>query len=515
MWYFPANRSTVRPPVLAVLVLLAASNASWAAGGELEIRAVDADTKEPVAVRMHLWDAQGRARKIPRVPNWADHFAFSGKIVLELGTGRYTFRIERGPEYRPRIGHFLIQRGATDNKQVEMQRFVDMKGEGWWSGDLHVHRRLEDMKLLMLAEDLHVAPVITWWRDKNPWKDNRPPDPLLVRFDTNRFYRVMAGEDEREGGALLYFNLPEPLPLAGATREYPSPMRFLKQARQVDGAHVDVEKPFWWDTPVWIASGMADSIGLANNHQFHDGVLDNEAWGKPRDRVLFPSPHGNGRWSQEIYYRLIESGVRIPPSAGSASGVLPNPVGYNRVYVHCGGELTYENWWEGLRRGRVVVTNGPMLRPLVNGRLPGHVFRGNRDEGVTLEVALELSTRDKIEYLEIVKNGLVVQEVRLSDWAAAGGKLPPVAFSESGWLLVRAVTNNNQTYRFASTGPYYVEIDGRPRISKAAAQFFLDWIHERVRRVEIDNAEHRAEVVKYHRAARDFWQKRVDQATAD
>ena len=47
--------------------------------------------------------------------------------------------------------------------------------------------------------------------------------------------------------------------------------------------------------------------------------------------------------------------------------MLPNPVGYNRVYVHCGEELTWDKWWENLRRGQVVVTNGPLLRPRVFG----------------------------------------------------------------------------------------------------------------------------------------------------
>ena len=43
---------------------------------------------------------------------------------------------------------------------------------------------------------------------------------------------------------------------------------------------------------------------------------------------------GVGYWVQEIYYHLLNCGLRVAPSAGSASGVLPNPVGYNRVYVH-------------------------------------------------------------------------------------------------------------------------------------------------------------------------------------
>src|SRR5688572_32782092 len=124
-------------------------------------------------------------------------------------------------------------------------------------------------------------------------------------------------------------------------------------------------------------------MGLANNHEHRDGMLDAEAWGKPRDKAKFASPLGNGKWSQHIYYHLLNCGLRIPPSAGSASGVLANPVGYNRVYVHCAGELTWEKWWHGLRSGKVIVTNGPMLRARVNQQLPGHEFTASA--GKTIE----------------------------------------------------------------------------------------------------------------------------------
>jgi hypothetical protein len=414
-----------------------------------------------------------------------------------------------------RSGNFVIERGDEDSQVVMMERFADLKQEGWWSGELHVHRSLEDIELLMRAEDLHVAPVITWWNKNNPWTEQERPSDLLVRFDDNRFYHKMAGEDEREGGALLFFNLEEPLPIADATREYPSPSTFLEMARQHDGVHVDIEKPFWWDVPVWIAMGMVDSIGLANNHLWRDGVLATEAWGKPRDMTLYPNPHGNGRWSQDLYYRLLNCGLRIPPSAGSASGVLPNPVGYNRVYVYCGDDFSYENWWEGLRAGRVFVTNGPLLRPRVNGQLPGHVFQAGEGELVELDIALKLATREKIEYLEIIKNGHVHREVRLDEYAKAGGHLPLVTFQESGWCLVRAVTNNEDTYRYASTGPYYVQIGDQPRISRKAAQFFLDWVFERARRLKIEDPDQKAEVLDYHRQARDYWQDLVNRANAE
>lgn len=513
----------VRALLLTCAVLSAAISTSVAADpapladtrGELEIQVTDSKTGEPLAVRMHIWDARGRAVKPRGVPIWKDHFSFFHKIVLKLRPGHYLFEVERGPEYRYLTGDFVIERGATDNKVIAMQRFVDMKAEGWWSGDLHIHRDPEEIQLLMLAEDLHIAPLITWWNQNNYWQDKPRPDPLLVQFDNNRFYHLMGGEDERGGGALLYFNLEQPLPITEAKREYPSAVEFLKMSRNHDRVHVDIEKPFWWDMPVWIASGMVHSIGLANNHLQRDGGLHNEAWGKPRDTSFYPGPTGNGRWSQDIYYHLLNCGLHLPPTAGSASGVLDNPIGYNRVYVHCGEELTWEKWWDGLRAGRVVVTNGPMIRPRVNGELPGHTFYAEPGEPLELTASLNLSLRDKVEYLEIVKNGKVVHDVRLEDYRNRRGQLPPVIFEESGWMLIRAVTTFNKSYRFATSGPFYVDVGGTPRVSRKSAQFFVDWVKQRREELKVADPNQKADLLRYHDATLDFWQQKLQAANAD
>jgi len=510
-------------PAVSLVVLALVGVPSWQQhaaamkrNGEFEIRVVDEHTNQPIAVRMHLRDARGRPVKPPKLPYWNDHFVFQDTVVLDLRPGRYTFEIEHGPEYPVRYGNFMIDRGATDNRLVTMGRFVDMQSEGWWSGDLHIHRPLDDIPLLMRAEDLAVAPVISWWNQNRTWKNDDVPSANPVHTSTGGFYQLLAGEDERGGGALLYFNLPSPLPLPDRKQhEYPPMATFLEQAKkQYSHCHVDVEKPFWWDMPVWIALGLADSIGLANNHMQRGGMLANEAWGKPRDPKFYPGPLGNGQWSQDIYYDLLNCGIRIPPSAGSASGVLPNPVGYNRVYVHCGKQLDYDAWWQGLRAGRVIVTNGPLLRPLVNGKYPGHVFRASPGNTVTLSPQVNLATRDKINYLEVIKDGKVAHQVRLDEYKNRKGHLPEIVFQESGWMLIRAVTTNAKTFRFASTGPYYVDIGGQPRISTTSAQFFVDWVKQRIANITLNDPQQRAQVLDYQQRALRFWQAKLDQANA-
>ena len=65
----------------------------------------------------------------------------------------------------------------------------------------------------------------------NQWEDQATPADPLVRFDGPRLYHLMAGQDEQNGGALLYFQLNQPLGITGSNKQYPCPMAFLAQAR--------------------------------------------------------------------------------------------------------------------------------------------------------------------------------------------------------------------------------------------------------------------------------------------
>ena len=123
-----------------------------------------------------------------------------------------------------------------------------------------------------------------------------------------------------------------------------------------------------------------------------------------------------------------------------------------------------------------------------------------------------------IDYLQIIQNGKVEAEVRLADWKNRQGRLPPLVFDQSGWFLVRAVTNNRQTYQFASSGPYYVEQAGRPRVSRHSVQFFLDWIE--AAKVRIDEMPALAEAERQslladQESAREFFEGLLSAANAD
>jgi hypothetical protein len=480
--------------------------------GTLRFNLSESGSPEPLPCRVHLRDERGAPVRADGLPFWRDHFVCEGRVELPLPAGDYSFEIERGPEYHSITGQVRVAAGATATVRREIPRLIDVSEEGWWSGDLHVHRPMADIELLMRAEDLHIAPVITWWNGRGPWSSNPPPAEPVVRFDQDRFHFALAGEDERGGGALLYFGLHAPLPLDGAAREFPPSAHFLSMAKSApppppgEGlVWADIEKPFWWDTPIWLASGLADSVGIAHNHMHRSGVLENEAWGRARDRARFPSPQGNGRYTQELYYHILNSGIRLPPSAGSASGVLPNPVGYNRAYVHLEGELTWAKWWEGLRAGRVFVSNGPLLRVRADNHWPGHVFRS--DGPLTINLETRVDSRDAVAALELVRDGRI-------EPLPSGGNTA-ITFSTSGWFLVRATAEPAHTFRFASTGPWYVEIGDNPRpVRRASAEFFLEWTRQRRDAVAaaLTNETRRAAAMTVLDSAEQFWRSRLREA---
>jgi hypothetical protein len=60
-----------------------------------------------------------------------------------------------------------------------------------------------------------------------------------------------------------------------------------------------------------------------------------------------------------------------------------------------------------------------------------------------------------------------------------------------------------------------VEIGYERRVSKKSAQFFLDWVMERARRIKLESPEEREQVLAPHQKARDFWQAKVERANAE
>jgi hypothetical protein len=372
---------------------------------------------------------------------------------------------------------------------------------------------MEDAPALVEAEQLNLAVVFTMWNKRNLWENRSLPADPVLRAGPRLLATVMNAEDERGGGAWMLHNLKRPLALGVDGRWYPQGRIFVEQAR-AQGAWFDMEKPFWWEVPVMMALAPPDSWGIINNHFDQYGIHSAEAWGRPRDQKRYPGPEGFVAYCLDLYYKYLNLGFKLPATAGTASGVLPNPVGQNRVYAYLGPGAAFDakNFYDAVRRGRTFATNGPMLLLRVNGRLPGETIELRQDEAVRVE--LEAMAREPIERLELVANGEVIGTMKprfRETTLTVKQTLNPAGRT---WLAARCFLVPNDTIRMAHTGAVYFSGPAARWDAREDARYFVRWLDDLIALSESEkgrfqNEAERNEVLAIYRQARAFYAQRA------
>jgi len=467
------------------------------AEGRLRVEIYDKTTAQAVNARCYLTDAANKFWAPEAVLQYDKpperHFIAAGKFEISLPPGRYKLEVERGPEYRAVAREIETATGAARREKIELERWINMNERGWFSGDLHNHRSWREMPMLLLAEDLNLAPTLTQWVWENDLKTVAPPTsvagPAVHVVDATHAYSVYDTEIERleDGpGAVDLVGLRSPLDFQGYLVS-PTNTVFAQGAHQ-QGGYVDAEKITWRDVAALVALGDVDFGGLVYNHFNRHGVETETApWGMiPKENPDYETPAGMALWAMSIYYRFLNCGFRLAASAGSASGVKPSPLGFERVYVHLTGDFSYAEWFRALKQGRSFATNGPMLFLTVNGSEPGDTIRLSDQGGAAqskarkLKVHVEASSAAPLDGIQVVWRGKVVK-------SASPGPDPTRAVadceldaSETGWVAARAFEKPAASVRFAHTSPVYVQVGKRQGTVPEDARFFVQWIDREV-----------------------------------
>ena len=496
-----------------------------AAAATVRVQVADDATGKAVAARVYLW--RGDEPLLPSgFPSYARgderHFLVRGDFTLDLAPGRYRLRVERGLEYQPVEHELDVPRDAM--LPVRLHRFVDMNGAGWYSADMHVHRDPADVPLVLQAEDLNFVPTITthvWSTEvSRPW-----PSPLEfpVVVEPGRLFTATAQEVERiQGGpgAVILLARDLPLPFTGYEL-YPPAVTYTRKVHQLGGL-VEGDKLFWLDTFVNAALGEIDFVELNCNH-FLPRLVDTDLvpWSHWPVEFGYRGPRGFALWMMDLYYRILNSGIPLPLSAGSANGVKATPVGYDRVYVRLGERpFDYPVFLEALKRGRSFSTNGPILEVDVDGRhgpgdridvRPGHEYR----------VRARARSRGPLERLQLIVNGEVVAEQTGEDVRELTLE-KALPFDRSSWAAVRAFerAGSAESWRpaglvFAHTSPVYFLLGGKPVVVPESVQDLLQKIDRLIAHTErlegFRQESHRQETLGVYREARDVLSRRLAQ----
>jgi len=487
----------------------------------LHVQVRDSRSRQLVAARCYLTDESGKpwspADAFTYNKRQEHHFISQGTFAAALPPGRYLLRVERGPEYRPWESRLTLEPGRIHSETVSLIRWIDMNERGWYSGDLHNHRPLEQISSLLLAEDLNVAPVLADWVWEDRQRSNAPSsgDPFK-KVDATHVYSLLDKEVERlrEGpGAVDLLGLKSAVPFDGY-RLYPPNDRFC-EAAHAQGGYVDAEKIVWRDIAALVALGHIDFAGIVHNHfNRHDVELETDSWGMiPKDRTEFNTVAGMPLWSMEVYYRFLNCGLRLPVSAGSASGVKASPLGYNRVYVKTPKPFSYAAWFTALKQGRSFATNGPMLFLKVNGAEAGTRLKLGEQRPVSVDIEVNAESIQPLDRLEVIFKGRIVHTTRAPQRSGRWRARFASDVGESGWFVARCFEPAGSTIRFAHTSPIYLQFDGDTGIVARDAQFLLNWIDREIEFYRVEpgfrQPRHREEMIALFQKARAVYQKLV------
>jgi hypothetical protein len=452
--------------------------------GILSVKIIDDETSGPVSARCYLTDRAGRNWAPPGLITYVKppevHFIAPGQFEISLPPGIYVLRVMRGTEYRRRTKEIEIHAGDIHCERFNLQRWINMKGRGWYSGDLHNHRDWREMPRILLSEDLNIAPTLMYWvRDDRiitippPSSDAAQPFRLV---DAAHAYSILDSEIERNDkgpGAIDLVGLRTPLQFRGGYELYP-PNTVFTEATHHQGGYVDAEKVLWRDSAALVALGQIDFVGLVYNHFSPYGV-ELDPSNIPGDRLQFNTAARMPYWAMDVYYKLLNCGFHLPVSAGTASGVKPIPLGYCRVYVHLREGFTYASWFRGLKAGRSFATNGPMLFLTVDGREPSDLIQIPADAKASrmLKVYAEAVSQDELERLDVVWKGKVIKSIvapRGEHRLVAELQVPA---NETGWFVARAFERPSESIRFAHTSPVYVQVGRSLGIVPEDARYFV------------------------------------------
>ncbi len=448
-------------------------------------------------------------------------------FVAEVPPGKYTLIVERGKEYLTATQDVEVGDKPVD-VTIKLKRWINMAERGWYSGDTHVHRPLAEMPNLVLAEDLNIAFPMTQWVQVShtlPEKGRVDPNPIptepifadpthaIVPFNTE--YEIFSvGAKRHTLGAVLVLGQKEPLKLGIP------PVKAVAEEAHRQGALLDLEKHSWAWTPMIAPVMKADLYPLSNNHiwrtefAFKSWTLENNWRDNPRietDNEGF-TELGWLHFGWEQYYALLNCGLRMRPTAGTANGVHPVSAGFNRVYVDLGEEkFTPELWLRRLNEGRSFVTTGPMLMLTTNEKPFGFSETKPRRRGLAGAFSIEgtVVSQFPLDRMEFISSNGILKVIRPAEQT---GEYFMNEFSEqflyedSMWFAVRCFEKlPNGRVRFAHSAPAFVQFEDSPvRPTRDQVRYLIQRCEEELARnkdvlSDAELAEYR-EALEFYRA---------------
>jgi hypothetical protein len=353
---------------------------------QVHVRVNDAATGKPTPCRVRFTDAEGRyyapyGRLTEFATQWntdvggnvmvgGKKYAYiDGTCEIALPPGKIFVEVHKGFEYRPlQIEHQLI--AGKLSLRLTLERWIDMRQEGWYSGDVRCHFLTPHAALLEgMAEDLAVVNLLAM-QCLIPEVDEATEQVSGQRWAIANLL-AFSGQTPalQTPGHLVVVNTLNYHPWLGR-------LALLNSHRVVYPLRFGTPEPDNWSLGDWCDQcHRKDGLVVWSEADWRGPeALAQAILGRLDAVEIVPAQWDIEGWPF-WWYGVAWTGKILPVVGGSGKSNNLVPLGTTRTYarLEAGQEFTYRNWIEAVRAGRTVATRGPLLTLEVNGRGPGGV----------------------------------------------------------------------------------------------------------------------------------------------
>ncbi len=475
----------------------------------VHVRVNDAATGKPTPCRVRFTDAEGRYyAPLGRLTEFATQrnedvggnlqmgdkkYAYiDGSCEIQLPAGLITVEVSKGFEYKPLHEQVRLAAGKLALR-FTLERWADLRAEGWYSGDAWVHALTPHGALLEgAAEDVAVVNLLAqqayhWGHD--PQRKGgvvNPATPNILAFSGQEpalqrpgcMVVVNTANDANHLGEVALLNCHRPV--------FPLQFGYGSEDQAAGWTVAD-----WCDQCHRKAGLVVAGAFLIREHLVTGGtrlcsgeLLADLILGKID--ALKVGPFSGDRENTVADWRaVLAAGFRVPLVGGSGKESNRDLLGSPRTYarLQSGQESAYKAWIDAVRAGRTFVTNEPLLTFQVNGQEPGAVVDLPRS-AASVRIHAEARSLFPVDCLEVVCNGAAVGSAQGSGSPTRAVLELDVPLDGPAWLAAQCwgtLDSERPRELWAHSSPVYVQIDGqplRPNASTSAPLFaWLDRVH--------------------------------------
>jgi hypothetical protein len=392
-----------------------------------------------------------------------------GSCEVQLPSGPLKVHLDKGPEYLPRVIEYDQPAGKI-SLRLDVERWTDLRREGWYSGDFRAHALTPHAGLLegqaenlavvnLLAEEVSrgeswAIPNIVAFSGQTPILEK---SEHIVVVNTHNRHPVLGSLGLLHSHRAVY-------PLRFGSPHSPDNWTLLdwcQQCHRKQGLVVWSEARQEHSTVCYgepladLLLGQVDALELTG--LAHD----------PADRLA-------------LWYLLLNCGFRVPLVGSSGKDSNTVALGAMRTYarLQSGQNFNYKNWIDAVRSGRSFVTNGPLVSLTVDGHDPGSVLTVPASGTVTVQATARSAL--PFEQLQVVVNGTVVAGVQATGSPIASAEVAlEMPIDEPCWIAARCPTSSANDGTHGHTSAVYVDVPGVPfpRDEEAVREFEAELDH--------------------------------------